>query len=108
MRSRPNPSAGHGDSDATQSVADCIELAPVPLELDALAFDHRSGRVGDEPLVREHAFGTRNLLAQPLALGVGIAVARRSALRLYDGLEDAQLVALELRQHAGAAEPLRV
>src|SRR5436305_265863 len=39
MRSVPKPSAGHGLSAASQSVADCVELTPVSLELLALGID---------------------------------------------------------------------
>ena len=54
IRSSPKPSAGHGLSDATQSVAERIELAPVALELLALGLDDVAARVRDEALVREH------------------------------------------------------
>ena len=62
MRSSPKPSAGHGLSEATQSVADRVKLAPVPLELLALGLHHVLGRPRDEALVREHPLGPRDLL----------------------------------------------
>src|SRR4051812_26362949 len=107
IRSVPKPSAGHGLSNSSQLTADGIELAPVALELLALGVDDRGRRVRDEALVRELFLRTLDLLAQPFALGVGIAV-RLRALRLDDRVEDTALVALERRNDAGAAEPLRV
>jgi hypothetical protein len=50
------------------------QLTAVALELLALGCDDRVGRVRDEPLVPEHALRARDLLPQPLDLGVAIAV----------------------------------
>src|SRR6266576_6550753 len=103
MRSVPNPSLGHGLSDSIQLVADCIELATVPLELFALGVHDLGGCVPDEPLVAEHRFRAPDLLAQALAFGVDVAVGL-GALGLHHRVEDAALVAVELRNHAGATE----
>src|SRR5690348_4268671 len=59
-----------------------------------------------EAVVGEHALRARDLLAQPSALGVDVAVDGR-ALGLDDGVEDAFLVAGESRSDAGAAEHRR-
>ena len=68
-----------------------------------------AGAFCDEPLVREHILGARDLLAQALALGLRVAVlALRRAVRLHDRVEDPLLLAVELRHDAGAAEHLRV
>ena len=73
-RSRP-PATGESDSShRSQSTADCIELAPVALELVALFGDDIGRGVRDEALVREHLLGARDLAAQPLALRVDVAV----------------------------------
>src|SRR4051794_28469189 len=108
MRPSPNPSRGHGESDCSHSVADCIELAPVALELLPLGVDNVGGGVLDEALVGELLLGALDLLREPCALGVDVAVLLPGrALRSDDGVEDAPLLALELRQDARAAEHLR-
>src|SRR5215211_1615196 len=68
IRSSPN-SSGHGESPATQSVGDGIELAAVARELLPLGLHDVGRRLGDEALVREHPFRPRDLGAEPLALG---------------------------------------
>src|SRR5689334_19446553 len=106
MRSSPKPSTGQGERDATQSVADGIELAPVALELLALRVDDRRRRVRHEAIVREHRLGALDLLAQARTLGLHVAV-RLHALRLEDRVEDATLVvALEQRHDTRAPEHL--
>src|ERR671934_623577 len=104
MRSRPN-SSGQGESDSSHSTCERIELTAVAVELLALGGDDVLGRLGDEALVREHALGALDLRAQPLDLGVRVAV-RLRAVRLDDSLEDPLLVPVELRAHPGAAEDL--
>ena len=83
------------------------ELGAVALELLALGGHDVRRRVRDEALVREHALRPRDLLAQPLDLGVAVAVDPR-ALGADDGREDPALVVrAELDLHAAAAEDLR-
>ena len=101
---RPGPGAEQRRDPV--SPADGIELAPVALELLALRLDDLGGAFCDEALVREHPLGARDLLAQPLALGVDVAV-RLRALGLHDRVEDPLLVALERDEHAAAAEDRR-
>src|SRR5689334_15469648 len=107
MRSSPN-SAGHGESPATQSVAgNGLELTLVARQLLALGRDDVGRRVLDEALVRELLLGPRDLPAQPLALGLDVAV-RLLALGLDDDLEDAPLVvALQWDEHAAPPEGRR-
>src|SRR4051812_1498463 len=100
MRSVPKPSAGHGLSEATQSVAECVKLGPVLLELPAFALDHVRRRVRHELLVGEHLLRTLDLLceARTLALDVALAVLGRTD----DGVEDAFAVAEHLDANAAA------
>src|SRR2546426_7544507 len=72
MFSSPN-SSGHGESAATHSVAECIELAPVALELLSLGGNDLGRRIRDELFVRKHLLATTDLLEQPLALRIGVA-----------------------------------
>src|SRR5215468_3896920 len=97
MRSVPKPSAGQGLSAASQSVADCVELTPVPLELPALGVDDVRRRAGREALVREHPLGTRDLLLEASYLGLEVlrAAVALGALGPDHRGEDAVLVALE-------------
>src|SRR5919204_5868418 len=105
MRTSPKPAAGHGSSDATQSVADCVELTPVALELLALGVDDVRRCARGEALVRQHPLGAGDLALEPLDLGVEVAVALH-ALRPHDRGEDPLVVALERRDDTAAAEPL--
>src|SRR3954452_16071272 len=105
MRSTPKPSTGHGLSEATQSVADSVRLAPVPLELLALGLHHGCGRTRDEALVRKHPLRPRDLLLEPRDLRSCIAVGLHP-LGLDDRGEDPCIVALQARQHAAAPEAL--
>src|SRR3954470_13734568 len=88
MRSVPKPSAGHGLSAATHSVAEGVKLGLVLLELQAFAVDHVGRRVRDEPLVCEHLLGALDLLCEPRAfpLDIALAVARRAHHRFEDPL----------------------
>ena len=84
-----------------------LELAPVALELRPLAVDHVGRRVRDEPLVREHPFGPRDLLREAGPLGLDVAGCL-APLGPDDGGEDpALLVRAELDLHPAAAEDLR-
>src|SRR3954449_5410680 len=105
MRSVPKPSAGHGLSAATQSVAECVKLGLVLLELQAFAVDHVGCRVRDEPLVCEHLLRTLDLLREPraLALDVTLAVAGRPHNRFEDPLR----VAADLDADAATAVDAR-
>src|SRR5919106_4583623 len=105
MRSRPNPSWGQGESESSHATAEASpprwlailalgengQLAAVALELLALRVDDRGRRVLDEPLVRQHALGTRDLLAQAHDLRVAVAV-DTLLLRAHHRSEDAPLV----------------
>src|SRR6476646_2142399 len=98
MRPSPN-SSGHGESESSQrsrsGLADArIEVALEAGELLALGLDQLGRGLRDEALVRELALGACDLLAQPRALGVDVAV-RLHALRLDDRIEDPLLLALE-------------
>src|SRR5690242_10327906 len=104
MRSSPGPSFGHGLRLSRYSIAERIELPLVARELLPLSVDDVRGRVLHEALVRKHALGAGDFLLQPLDLGRGIPVAVFA--RTHDGLEDAQLLALERHAHAAAAEHL--
>ena len=64
------------------------------------------GALRDEPLVREHPLGARDLAAQPLDLRARVAV-RPAAVRAHDGLEDPPLVAVEVDEHAAPPEDPR-
>ena len=108
IRSSPKPSRGHGESASSQatcvSLAEGVELAPVPLELRALGLDHVGRRVRDEPLVREHPLGPRDLLREARPLGLDVPV-RLAPLGPDDGREDPPLVVrAELDLDAAAAE----
>src|SRR6185437_14256281 len=103
MRSSPN-SSGQGESPATQSVAgNRIQLASVARELLPLRVDDLGRCVLDEALVGEHLLGPGDLAAEPLALGLDVAV-RLLTLRLDDDVEDPLLVALERDEHTAPPE----
>src|SRR6187455_3176795 len=113
MRSSPKPSRGHGliaSSHSTAVMALAVErgqLAAVALELLALGRDDRVRCVRDEPLVREHPLRASDLLAQPLNLGVPVAVPL-DAFGAYDGGEDPPFVVrAELDLDAAPPEDLR-
>src|SRR5215467_4196467 len=107
MRASPN-SSGQGERLSSQtrlSAFEGLELTAVPLELGPLGVDDIGRRLLDEALVREHRLRARDLLPQPLALGVdGVVVACGAALRLHDRVEDALLVALERDERPAAPE----
>ena len=109
IRSSPKPSVGHGLSDATQSVADRVKLAPVALELLALGLDdvrrRRARRtvsfasIASARAISCSSRATSSSRSAPLPL---------RALGPHDGLEDAHLVAFERRRArrcAGIAPP---
>src|SRR3954468_24122808 len=106
IRSSPKPSFGHGESDATYSVAEDIELPLIARELLPLRLDDVRGRVLHEALVREHAFGAGDLFAQPVDLGRSVAVPAALLLRPHDRFEDAWLPPFERQADAAAAEHL--
>src|SRR3954452_8056893 len=81
IRSSPKPSVGHGLRPASQLVADCVELTPVPLELLALGLDDVRGRARDEALVGEHPLGARDLAFEPRDLCADVAAVLLGALR---------------------------
>src|SRR6266852_3189827 len=109
MRSSPNPSAGQGLSDATQSVfasglgPESIGLPPVAGELLALGVDDVTRSVGDEALVREHLLGAGDLGPKPRPLRVDVAV-RLRPLGLDHDLEDPLLLVLERDEDTAAPE----
>src|SRR5471032_176719 len=107
IRSSPKPSAGHGLSEAIQSVADRVKLAPVALELRALGLHDVLARIRHEPLVRQHLLAARDLSLEPrdLLAEPGTTVDLH-ALRPHDRVEDPRLVALERRAHSAPPEPL--
>src|SRR5947208_16863651 len=97
MRSVPKPSAGHGLSAASQSVADCVELTPVSLELLALGVDDVRRRARGEALVGEHALGARDLLLESCDLRIEVAAVVLRGLGQDDGGEGPLLVDLTRR-----------
>src|SRR5258706_816016 len=101
MRSIPKPSAGHGLSAATQSVAESVKLGLVLRELQAFGLDHVGRRVRDELVVREHLLRALDLLREPGALSGDVALAVLG--RSHDRLEDPISVAWHLDPHAAAA-----
>src|SRR6185503_13569099 len=105
IRPRPN-SSGHGERDSNHSSGEGIELATVALELLALGLDHLAGRVRDEALVGQHPLRAGDLAPQPRGLGLHVHAVRLGALRLDHGVEDALLLLVELRPHAGPPEDL--
>src|SRR5436190_4410790 len=105
MRSSPKPSLGHGDRDSTYSVGESIELPLVARELLSLSVDDVRGRVLHEALVREHAFGASDLLAQTLDLRPCVAVG--VVARANDRLEDTQIVTFERNADSTSSEDLR-
>ena len=64
-------------------IGESVELTAVPLQLLALGFHDARRRVLHEALVREHAFGARDLLLQALDLGCRVPVAG-AAVRPHD------------------------
>ena len=101
-RARSRPPARARASSATQSVADCIELAPVALELLALRLDHLGRRVRDEALVREHALA-RAISLRSRSRSASTLPFAFDAVGLDDRVEDALLVvALEHRDDAAS------
>src|SRR5215218_9119730 len=110
MRSSPK-SSGQGLSEATHAVAGAVlagesfELTPVAGELLSFRIHDLGRRPLDEPVVGQHALGARDLLAQALDLGSGIAVALRAGLT-DDGREDPLLVGLERGRDAAAPDHL--
>src|SRR5262249_53181629 len=117
MRSRPKPSTGHGDSEATHSAAviregasvrvtECGKLAPVAVELLALRLDDLRRRAIDETRVGEHPLCARDLLAEPLAFGLDVAVCL-GPIGSHHGREDTRVVRrVELDLHPAAPEDL--
>src|SRR5262249_49323375 len=107
IRSSPN-SSGHGESPATQSVAerllgDGIELASIARELLPLRLDDLWRRLRHEAVVREHLFGPGDLGKESLPLSLDVSV-RLLALGLHDDVEDPLLVSLERNEDAAPAE----
>ena len=86
-------------AEATQPSAS--SSATVLRELLALALDGRRIGVRDELLVREHLLRPVDLLLQARALGLDVALRRRSR-RPNDRLEDPQRVAVERDPHLAA------
>src|SRR5262245_50987195 len=80
-----------------------VEFAAEALELRALGVDELGWGLGDEALVREHALGAGDLLAQALSLGLDVAV-RLRPLGLDHRVEDALLVPLERDEDAAPPE----
>src|SRR6184192_2723301 len=105
MRPSPN-SSGQGLRLSTQLTTESVELTAVALQLRALGVHDVRGRVLDETLVREHPFGARDFLLQPIDLGGGVSVGLLPS-GLHDRFEDTRLFSFEGGSDAAPAEDRR-